>query len=95
MVGGDTSPSTETDRDWAAQHARLEGDFSCPEDRRDEVDQLDSEAESAGTTSIVGFVVGGVGVASGSGTINANPPGTCRTMRKKHRLRRRLRVIRT
>lgn len=42
-----------------------EGEFSCPEDRRDEVEQLDSDADSAQTMSIVSFIVGGVGVATG------------------------------
>ena len=37
----------------------------CPVDRRDEVNQLDSDASSATTMSIIGFVAGGVGVAAG------------------------------
>jgi hypothetical protein len=43
----------------------LQGEFSCPEDRRGEVAKLDSDADSARTMSIVGFVVGGVGVVTG------------------------------
>jgi hypothetical protein len=41
------------------------GSGSCPPDRRDEIEDLDSQADSAQTMSIVGFVVGGVGIATG------------------------------
>jgi hypothetical protein len=37
----------------------------CPTSRRTEVDQLDSDAKSASTLSVVGFAVGGVGIAAG------------------------------
>jgi hypothetical protein len=38
---------------------------ACPVNRRDEVKQLDNDASSASTLSIVGYAVGGVGVAAG------------------------------
>jgi hypothetical protein len=37
----------------------------CPLDKKAEVDQLDSDAKSASTLSVVGFAVGGVGIAAG------------------------------
>jgi len=41
------------------------GAFSCPTGSRAQVEQLDSEADKAKNVSIVGFIVGGVGVATG------------------------------
>jgi hypothetical protein len=41
------------------------GSLGCPESRRDEVEGLDDDARSANTISLVGFIVGGVGVATG------------------------------
>jgi hypothetical protein len=38
---------------------------ACPLDRKGEVDKLDSDSKSASTLSIVGFAVGGVGIAAG------------------------------
>lgn len=52
-------------RNEANDICSLEGEFSCPENRRDEVEQLDSDADSAKTMSIVGFIVGGAGIAAG------------------------------
>jgi tetratricopeptide (TPR) repeat protein len=37
----------------------------CPNERKAEVDKLDSDAKSASTLSVVGFAVGGAGVAAG------------------------------
>ncbi|HMJ12019.1 MAG TPA: hypothetical protein VK524_11430 [Polyangiaceae bacterium] len=37
----------------------------CPASAREEIEQLDDDAKSAGTLSAVGFIVGGVGVATG------------------------------
>jgi hypothetical protein len=38
---------------------------SCPKERKPEVDQLDSDASSHQTIAIVGFAVGGAGIATG------------------------------
>ncbi len=40
-------------------------DGSCPKANQPRVDKLDSDANSAMTLSVVGFVVGGVGIATG------------------------------
>jgi tetratricopeptide (TPR) repeat protein len=40
-------------------------DGGCPLDKKSEVEQLDADAKSAGTISVVGFAVGGVGIAAG------------------------------
>ena len=64
-VGTAFALSSSSKRSEADDICNLEGEFSCPVDRRDEVAQLDSDADSAKTMSIVGFVVGGVGVATG------------------------------
>jgi len=37
----------------------------CPADKKDQINSLDSDADSASTVSVAGFVVGGVGVAAG------------------------------
>lgn len=37
----------------------------CPANKRAEIDDLDSSADSASTNSVIGFVVGGVGLATG------------------------------
>jgi hypothetical protein len=37
----------------------------CPADKQDEINTLDDDADSASTLGIVGFVVGGVGIATG------------------------------
>ena len=37
----------------------------CPPDKRGEIDKLDNDAKSASTLSVVGFAVGGVGIAAG------------------------------
>jgi hypothetical protein len=37
----------------------------CPSSKRAEVEQLDNDAKSASTLSVVGFAVGGVGIAAG------------------------------
>lgn len=41
------------------------GAFSCPISAREQVLQLDSEGDKARTVSIIGFVAGGVGIATG------------------------------
>jgi len=64
-VGTAFALSSSSKSSEADDICNLEGEFSCPEDRRDEVEQLDSDADSAKTMSIVGFVVGGVGIATG------------------------------
>ena len=38
---------------------------ACPLDRKADVEKLDSDAKSASTLSVVGFAVGGVGIAAG------------------------------
>lgn len=53
-------------RDEANGICDLTGSFSCPEDRRDEVEQLDADADSAKTLATVGFIAGGVGIAAGA-----------------------------
>jgi hypothetical protein len=57
--------SSSSKRSEADDICSQEGEFSCPDDRRAEVEQLDSDADSASTMSIVSFIVGGVGVAGG------------------------------
>jgi hypothetical protein len=57
--------SSSSKRSEADDICSQEGEFSCPENRRAEVEQLDSDADSASTMSIVSFIVGGVGVAGG------------------------------
>ena len=37
----------------------------CPSNKRAEIESLDSDAKSASTLSIIGFGVGGVGIAAG------------------------------
>jgi hypothetical protein len=37
----------------------------CPADKKDQIDSLDSDADSASGVSVAGFVVGGLGVAAG------------------------------
>jgi len=37
----------------------------CPLEKKAEVESLDSDAKSASTLSVVGFAVGGVGIAAG------------------------------
>jgi len=54
-------------RNEANDICSLQGDFSCPESRRDEVEELDSQADSAKTLSTVSFIVGGAGIAAGIG----------------------------
>lgn len=41
------------------------GANGCPKSKQDEVNALDSDADSAATLATVGFIVGGVGVATG------------------------------
>ncbi len=41
------------------------GASGCPKSKQDEVNALDSDADSAATLATVGFIVGGVGVATG------------------------------
>jgi hypothetical protein len=38
---------------------------ACPKSKAEEVNSLDSDADSAATLATVGFIVGGVGVATG------------------------------
>jgi hypothetical protein len=38
---------------------------TCPSDKKAEIEQLDADAKSASTLSVVGFAVGGVGIAAG------------------------------
>lgn len=49
---------------------------TCPENRRDEIEDLDSQADSARTMSIVSFVVGGVGIATGVALFVSSPQKT-------------------
>jgi hypothetical protein len=37
----------------------------CPEDKKSEIESLDEDAKSASTLSVAGFVIGGLGVATG------------------------------
>jgi hypothetical protein len=38
---------------------------NCPPDKKSEIDDLDSAGDSAKTTATIGFIVGGVGIATG------------------------------
>jgi hypothetical protein len=64
-VGTAFALSASSKRSEADDICSLEGAFSCPEDKRDEVQQLDDDADSASTMSIVGFAVGGLGIGTG------------------------------
>ncbi|MFZ5895893.1 MAG: hypothetical protein ACOY0T_32860 [Myxococcota bacterium] len=57
---------SKSKRDEANDICSQQGMYACPESQRDHVNELDSQADSARTGAIVGFVVGGVGLATGA-----------------------------
>jgi len=56
--------SAKSKRDDADALCNLPGG-KCPDNKKSEIDSLDKDADSASTLSIVGFVAGGLGVATG------------------------------
>jgi hypothetical protein len=49
---------------------------ACPESQRAKIDELDNSAKTNGTLSVVGFAVGGIGLATGAALLVMSSPST-------------------
>jgi hypothetical protein len=49
---------------------------ACPESQRTKIDELDNSAKTNGTLSVVGFAVGGIGLATGAALFMMSSPST-------------------